>query len=528
MASPNEAKTFTVKWTLKKIVARLEPYWIGGNYSLSPTVNDEDTGSMSDNVNNNNKTLSYLLNIASCALALPPKSVHGPGGLDPRLLRALGTLCAGDPTLRRVYAEVGGGALKGTLEAKTLWEVCVVARDSGVDISLCETKKEVLKTLLETWKPLILTGGDRGGYSNGNRSGNGISGAGQGGQILAPNADVTTVQGFLPAVAVPEPGRQVTAPTIAVPVPRSPVVAVPRSPAVVMPVSPTPATRPHPRAITPSATAPESMTADERASRWSEFADAFAEALAEQVIGTGATEEETGTEGNIEAVAQVGAEVVAETDTDTNTDRDALMLLYRATGGPRWKNRSGWDTSAPLSEWHGVTVDWRGRVTELELFKNNLKGARATARTFASSGSGACGGRGRRVPIPLCLRMYILLCSLATHRLKSQFLPSLPGRKLSRRCTHHYQHHPQKRQRLGHGNLETLRIYFKQPRTIHGMSRSNLFLSGSLSYTAKKCRRQRSTRDALSDLCETVFCSTRVLASGPGPSHRLEKDYPLG
>lgn len=59
---------------------------------------------------------------------------------------------------------------------------------------------------------------------------------------------------------------------------------------------------------------------------------------------------------------------------DATTDRAALVGLFDATGGPSWKNSTGWGTSAPLGEWHGVTVDGVGRVLKLELMENNLTG----------------------------------------------------------------------------------------------------------------------------------------------------------
>eukprot|EP00903_Cladosiphon_okamuranus_P009878 g9383.t1 len=72
---------------------------------------------------------------------------------------------------------------------------------------------------------------------------------------------------------------------------------------------------------------------------------------------------------------------------DSRTDRAALMALYVATNGPPeesasfglvktggWHKREGWGTSRPMGEWHGVTVDGRGRVIKLELAENNLRG----------------------------------------------------------------------------------------------------------------------------------------------------------
>ena len=55
-------------------------------------------------------------------------------------------------------------------------------------------------------------------------------------------------------------------------------------------------------------------------------------------------------------------------------NRAALVDLYNATGGRNWTNNSGWDTDAPLKEWHGVTTDNAGRVTELRLRNNGLTG----------------------------------------------------------------------------------------------------------------------------------------------------------
>ena len=56
------------------------------------------------------------------------------------------------------------------------------------------------------------------------------------------------------------------------------------------------------------------------------------------------------------------------------SDRAALEALYDATGGADWKNNTNWKTAAPLGEWHGVTTDADGRVTELILLANGLAG----------------------------------------------------------------------------------------------------------------------------------------------------------
>ena len=56
------------------------------------------------------------------------------------------------------------------------------------------------------------------------------------------------------------------------------------------------------------------------------------------------------------------------------SDRLALEALYKSCGGADWKRKGGWMTDAGLGEWHGVTVDAEGRVTELDLGYNNLAG----------------------------------------------------------------------------------------------------------------------------------------------------------
>ncbi|SHE34385.1 Leucine-rich repeat (LRR) protein [Fodinibius roseus] len=59
---------------------------------------------------------------------------------------------------------------------------------------------------------------------------------------------------------------------------------------------------------------------------------------------------------------------------DVSGDQDALMDLYEATGGDRWKNNSGWGNGDPSNAWHGVEVNAEGRVVRLELFGNGLNG----------------------------------------------------------------------------------------------------------------------------------------------------------
>ena len=55
-------------------------------------------------------------------------------------------------------------------------------------------------------------------------------------------------------------------------------------------------------------------------------------------------------------------------------DRAALVVLYNATGDSNWVNNSNWLSDRPLGEWHGVSTDGDGRVTELRLEDNRLSG----------------------------------------------------------------------------------------------------------------------------------------------------------
>ena len=56
------------------------------------------------------------------------------------------------------------------------------------------------------------------------------------------------------------------------------------------------------------------------------------------------------------------------------TDREVLEVLYHATSGSKWNNRTHWMSDAPLSEWFGVATDGNGRVTSLSLSSNRLSG----------------------------------------------------------------------------------------------------------------------------------------------------------
>ena len=57
------------------------------------------------------------------------------------------------------------------------------------------------------------------------------------------------------------------------------------------------------------------------------------------------------------------------------TDRNRLIALYESAGGERWTVRTNWLSVHPLETWFGVTVNADGRVTELNLPNNNLRGS---------------------------------------------------------------------------------------------------------------------------------------------------------
>ena len=55
-------------------------------------------------------------------------------------------------------------------------------------------------------------------------------------------------------------------------------------------------------------------------------------------------------------------------------ERQALIALYKATGGDSWRKKEGWCTDAPLGEWYGVVTNDQGSVVKLWLNWNKLKG----------------------------------------------------------------------------------------------------------------------------------------------------------
>ncbi|MYG15106.1 MAG: hypothetical protein F4207_01575, partial [Gemmatimonadetes bacterium] len=61
--------------------------------------------------------------------------------------------------------------------------------------------------------------------------------------------------------------------------------------------------------------------------------------------------------------------------TMAHPDWIALDALFTSTFGQNWNDQGNWLSTRPLDEWHGVTTDDAGRVSELRLEYNNLWGA---------------------------------------------------------------------------------------------------------------------------------------------------------
>ena len=61
-------------------------------------------------------------------------------------------------------------------------------------------------------------------------------------------------------------------------------------------------------------------------------------------------------------------------DDSVAADRAALMAFYESTGGPNWTDHTNWGSNEPLFAWYGVGTDRDGRITDLRLPENNLRG----------------------------------------------------------------------------------------------------------------------------------------------------------
>ena len=55
-------------------------------------------------------------------------------------------------------------------------------------------------------------------------------------------------------------------------------------------------------------------------------------------------------------------------------DLDALTAFFNATNGPGWKYKNNWLSHSPIETWYGIVVDDEGRVSEINMFANDLAG----------------------------------------------------------------------------------------------------------------------------------------------------------
>ena len=82
----------------------------------------------------------------------------------------------------------------------------------------------------------------------------------------------------------------------------------------------------------------------------------------------------TGGDGPWSATATGTPTTQVAQSTQSSIDRDALVALYNATDGANWTDNTNWLSDEPLGDWHGVTTDDQGRVTELDFRGNQLSG----------------------------------------------------------------------------------------------------------------------------------------------------------
>ena len=66
---------------------------------------------------------------------------------------------------------------------------------------------------------------------------------------------------------------------------------------------------------------------------------------------------------------------LVEVYTVDNPGRTVLTAMYDALDGSNWTRSDNWGTDAPLDQWHGVSVNDRGRVIRLDLSQNGLSGS---------------------------------------------------------------------------------------------------------------------------------------------------------
>ena len=79
----------------------------------------------------------------------------------------------------------------------------------------------------------------------------------------------------------------------------------------------------------------------------------------------------------LEAIPSGSVEVIKCNPPSTTPDAGdlaVLTVLYNATDGANWDDNTNWLSEQPLQYWKGVTINSEGRVTQLDLFSNQLSG----------------------------------------------------------------------------------------------------------------------------------------------------------
>ncbi len=77
----------------------------------------------------------------------------------------------------------------------------------------------------------------------------------------------------------------------------------------------------------------------------------------------------------VQADRDLSASAEVTVEGSLEAERFALTRFYARLRGEQWADSRNWLTDAPLDQWYGVTVDAQsGRVTELSLGRNNLRG----------------------------------------------------------------------------------------------------------------------------------------------------------
>lgn len=108
----------------------------------------------------------------------------------------------------------------------------------------------------------------------------------------------------------------------------------------------------------------------------------FSKGMTFKITGTVNGQQQTLTKATERSITVGRSVITSFSAVDTNdlleqdemTERDILIALYDATNGDEWTNNTNWCTDTDLSEWHGVSTDYQGRVISIDLYSNNLVG----------------------------------------------------------------------------------------------------------------------------------------------------------